>query len=63
MGRSPETDFACTAKDLLPVSGHAFTGMPFACLIWWAFRRGAWLVESQRPPLKRYLHKVALRHA
>jgi len=44
MGRSPETDFACTAKDLLPVSGHAFTGMPFACLIWRAFRRGAWLV-------------------
>ena len=43
MGRSPEADFH-HGQYLLPVSGHAFTRMPFACLIWCVFRRGAWLV-------------------
>jgi len=57
MGRSPEADFH-HGQYLLPVSGHAFTGMPFACLIWCAFRRGAWLVESQRSPLKRFFIKL-----
>jgi hypothetical protein len=32
MGRSPEADFH-HGQNLLPVSGHTFTGMPFACLI------------------------------
>ena len=58
MGRSPETDFACTAKTFCPCQGMLSQACRSLVLFWCAFRRGAWLVESQRSPLKRFFIKL-----
>jgi hypothetical protein len=62
MGRSPEADFH-HGQNLLPVSGHTFTGMPFACLILVRLQARCVARRIARIAAKAVLHKTALRYA
>ena len=62
MGRSPEADFH-HGQNLLPVSGYAFTGMPFACLILVRLQERCVARLIAKIAAKAVLHKTALGYA